>query len=255
MLNGAQLVPLQASVATQWLLALCSTLQAWLAATFWNNLQPNPLHVQNSSVLHPLIRALFKAFDNADPAPNCQKAITPKFMRQLFVTYGTGIRLLHDTAPAITTGLVLGAFVFAMRSCEFSQTCLSGRTKCIMLGGLIFQSRTKTIVEHDNPDLLTQAKFITVTFEDQKNGIKKDSCTQQRTGNAVLCPVLRFGSVVHRILCHNPSATNCTKINTIYIQGKPLLITNSYIQKLLRTTCTTLGGKATFNFNAHELGN
>jgi hypothetical protein len=97
-----------------------------LAATFRHNLQPNPLHVQNSSVLHPSIRAFFKAFDNADPAPNRQKAITPKFMRQLFVTCGTDIQLLHDTAPAITADLVLGAFFFAMRSCEFSQTRLPG---------------------------------------------------------------------------------------------------------------------------------
>jgi hypothetical protein len=122
-----------------------------LAATFQHNLQPNPLHVQNSSVLHPSIQALFKAFDNANPAPNCQKAITPKFMRQLFISYGTNLQLLHNTAPAITTNLVLGTFFFAMRPCKFLRTQLLGRAKCIMLRGLIFRSQSKTIVKHNDP--------------------------------------------------------------------------------------------------------
>jgi hypothetical protein len=44
------------------------------------------------------------------------------------------------------------------------------------------------------------------------------------------------------------SGSQHTNKNQHYLHkgNKPLLITNSYIQKLLRTTCTTFRGKATF---------
>jgi hypothetical protein len=60
---------------------------------------------------------------------------------------------------------------------------------------------------------------------------------------------------MHWILCHFPSAPNHTQINTIYIQGKPLYITNSHIRKLFWTTYATFGSKATLGFDAHEIGN
>jgi hypothetical protein len=93
------------------------------------------------------------------------------------------------------------------------------------------------------------------TWEDQKNGIKKDSGMQQRMIDPVLCSVFCFGWAAHWLLHHNLDTPGPTRIYTIYIQGKPLLITNHYIRKLLRTTCTTFGRKNTFGFDAHEIGN
>jgi hypothetical protein len=52
-----------------------------------------------------------------------------------------------------------------------------------------------------------------------------------------------------------PSAAGTTTINTIAYKGKPGLITNTYILKILRTTCSSFGGKATFGFDSHEIGN
>jgi hypothetical protein len=52
-----------------------------------------------------------------------------------------------------------------------------------------------------------------------------------------------------------PEATGATTINTIAIDGKAGLITNTYILNLLRNTCYTFGGKATFGFDPHEIGN
>jgi hypothetical protein len=52
----------------------------YLAATFRSRFQRSPLHVEGSSQPLPAIRALLKAFDNNDPLPNQQKAITPKFL-------------------------------------------------------------------------------------------------------------------------------------------------------------------------------
>jgi hypothetical protein len=150
---------------------------------------------------------------------------------------------------------VIGAFFFAMRSCEYSKPATLGQTKCIDLDGLIFRTATNTVIAHADPHLLSKAEYITVTFVSQKNGTKMDSRTQRRTNDPQLCPVLRYGSQVQRILRTLPSATGSTTINTIAYKGKPGLITNTYILEILRTTCSSFGGKATFGFDSHEIGN
>ena len=155
------------------------------------------------------MKALFKAFDNVDPPTQRQKAITPRLLRKLFEA--SHHSSLLDTAPAVVADIVLGAFLFAMRSCEYSKPPIPGRTKCVDLAGLIFRSCTNAVIAHSDPRLLTCAEFVTVTFVDQKNGLKMDSRTQRRTGDPTLCPVIRFGTQVKRILRTVPNAdgTKC----------------------------------------------
>jgi hypothetical protein len=162
---------------------------------------------------------------------------------------------LLNTAPAVAADLVIGAFFFAMRSCEYSKPATLGQTKCVELDGLIFRTTSNTVIDHNDADLLTKAEYVTVTFVNQKNGKKMDSRTQRRTRDRKLCPVLRYGSQVQRILHTFPSATGATTINTIAYKGKPGLITNTYILEILPTTCSSFGGKATFGFDSHEIGN
>jgi hypothetical protein len=125
----------------------------------------------------------------------------------------------------------------------------------IALGGVIFRSKTKQTLSHDNPDLVTLATYITIIFVDQKNNKKMDARTQRKTGLPFLCPVLRFASLVQRIRRTIPNATNDTMINTIMINNSILTITSTYIRTQLRQTCRTFGGKAVFGFDAHEIGN
>jgi hypothetical protein len=105
------------------------------------------------------------------------------------------------------------------------------------------------------PDLLSRAKYVTITFVNQKSGKKMDLRTQRRTGEPVLCPVLRYISVVRQILCQNPLASKDTQLNMIRIGTQTGTITNDYIRDLLRTTCSSFGGKETFGYAATEIGN
>jgi hypothetical protein len=52
-----------------------------------------------------------------------------------------------------------------------------------------------------------------------------------------------------------PNVTGATTINTISINGNVGLITATYILNLLRNTCHSFGGKRTFEFDPHEIGN
>jgi hypothetical protein len=199
------------------------------------------------------MKSLFKAFENMDPPTKQQKAITPKLLRKLLES--SQHSALLDTAPAVAADIVTGGFFFATRSCEYSKTPVPGKTKCLDLDGILFRTASKVEVCHSDPLLLEISEFVTVTFVNQKSGIKMDSRSQRRTGDPDLCPVLRYGTQVQRILRTVPKPTGSTTINTLVIDGKVGRITNGYILDLLRNTCRSFGGKATFGYDPHEIGN
>ena len=105
--------------------------------------------------------------------------MTPKLLRKLLEA--SSHSSLIDTAPAVAADLVIGAFFFAMRSCECSKPATPGQTKCIDLDGLMFRSTSDTVIDQNDADPLTKAEHVTVTFANQKNGKKMDSRTQRRT--------------------------------------------------------------------------
>jgi hypothetical protein len=146
-------------------------------------------------------------------------------------------------------------FFFAMRSCEYSTTPVPGKTKIIVLSGIIFRTASKQLIDPTDPILLVLAQFVTITFVDQKTGKKMDPRTQQRTNHPFLCPVLRYISVVQRIHRLVPNWTPQTQVNTIRVEHKTLRITNSFVRKMLRATRQNFGGKATFGFDPDEIGN
>jgi hypothetical protein len=90
---------------------------------------------------------------------------------------------------------------------------------------------------------------------DTKTGKKMEARTQQRTGLPFLCPVIRFVTLVQRILRTIPNATGSTPIHTILVNQTILAVTSTYVRNQLRQTCRTFGGKAMFGFAAHEIGN
>jgi hypothetical protein len=141
-----------------------------------------------------------------------------------------------------------------MRSCEFTKTPTPGRTKILCLRGIIFRDRRRRIIAHSDPVLLS-AKFVTLIFEDQKNGDKQDARSQRRTDQKILCPVKRWASLVPRIRRTIPDFSPSPTINTIRLADTTLFISNTFTKKTLQTTCAIFGGKATFGFEPHEIGN
>jgi hypothetical protein len=145
-----------------------------LAAVFRSRFQQSPVHIKDGSKLWPrTLGSLLKAFDNVDPPPLRQKAIAPRLLRRLFqLSHNHRLRANeYDHAADI----ILGAFFFAMRSCEYTLTAVPGKTKCVTLGNLIFRNRRKHVIPQSDPSLLSKAEFLTLVFEDQKNGDKMDA--------------------------------------------------------------------------------
>jgi hypothetical protein len=78
-----------------------------------------------------------KAFDNVDPPPRRQKAITPCLLRRLFQL--SHRRIVRANEYDHAADIIIGAFFFAMRSCEYTLTPTPGKTKRVTLGSLLFR--------------------------------------------------------------------------------------------------------------------
>jgi hypothetical protein len=167
---------------------------------------------------------------------------------------GANNTLTNDTAFAIVAELSIVAFFYAMRSCEISFTPAPGRTKSIRLRGIVFRDKSNTEIPHNSPRLVQTAERVTVTFEDQKNGTKMDRRTHQRTADPILCPVKTLVSLINRIYRRIPNASGDLTLDSIRLVHRTTRVTSTMIRNYLRSTCTTLGGRTTFGFDATELG-
>ena len=120
---------------------------------------------------------------SVSPSSKSQKAITPALLRCL-AQYTAST--LENNAEDNTADLIIGAFFFAIRSCEHVIPKGIGRTATIRLGGVKFFNYQCTEIDHDHSQLLQIAIHVRILFEDQKNREKCESRTNQRSGDPVL---------------------------------------------------------------------
>ena len=134
--------------------------------------------------------------------------------------------MTRDTHQTIVAELAIIGFFYAMQSCEIVNTPREGRTKVIRIRGVKFRDKGNAIIPHSSRDL-KNAEFVTVTFENQKNGMKMVNRTHQRSGDPVLCPVTRLASVVQRIYRKVPKASPDTSLDSIHLFAKTSRITDT----------------------------
>ena len=182
--------------------------------------------------------------------------VTPKLLRAIFRLFNNHVTSRWQSVDAHAADLLIAALFFAMRGCEYLKTPRPGRTKRITLGDLVFRDIDRRLIDHQHPELELLAITVTVTFRNQKNGKKMDTRTQYRSGDSVLCPVLRWASVVRRVLASVPDASPATYVNTVRtLTGKIGHLSSSFTLTVIRQVCAQTGGFATYGFHPHELGN
>jgi hypothetical protein len=82
---------------------------------------------------------------------------------------------------------------------------------------------------------------------------KEDIITQQKSGDAVLCPVKTWAGIVRRISSY-PGASPTDSVNTFHFSdGKKHLLTGSELLKRLRSAATMLG-EDILGFSAKDIG-
>ena len=157
-----------------------------------------------------ILQQQYRGYKNLDKNTRQQKALP------LIVLWA--IAKNRSTFENIALGqLFIGAFFFAMRSCEYLRTNIAEeqrRTKTLCVRNLRF------FLKGTKPDYLAFslpfAATITVTFEFQKSDERNESVTMFRSCDPTLCPVRAWAAIVRRILSY-PGANVDTLVNTIYL--------------------------------------
>ena len=163
--------------------------------------------------------------------------------------------LLNDPEDH-TTDILISAYFFAMRPCEFSRVPTVGKTINIRLGGIRFYTQDCQVIPHHHPQLLELAFFVWILFEDQKNRLKCDSRTQMKTKDPELCPVRSTGRAVQRVIRFVKNYNDDTPLCTFHKRGRRAkFITQEYSLQFLRKICNTYGGVERFGFHKEEIGN
>jgi hypothetical protein len=152
-----------------------------LAASFRSSIGRPPLHWRRGNQeeresFTPDLNKLFLGMEARSPNTVRQKAITPKLLRYLI--YSTNNAVINDPTDH-AADLIVGAFFFAMRACEYVKNPVPGKTKRVRLGCIHFLSSNQNLIPNNETDLLAKAKFITIVFEDQKNGERFEARTRR----------------------------------------------------------------------------
>lgn len=180
-----------------------------LAQTFLENNVPDPRMDGNGKTTLSLKRLLasFKLFD---ANKHRQKAIPVSVIKKVHKLYNESS---YPLARACTQ-LIIGAFFFAMPSCEYSKTTSPSEsrvTHILTIGNIRF-FKNQSLISHNNPDL-SSADIVSITFISQKNKEKHQTISMHRSGHPYLCPVHAWATIVQRIKS-NPAATDHTPVNT-----------------------------------------
>jgi hypothetical protein len=184
----------------------------------------------------------------------CYKSLDPGEVPQVAIT---GLILCQFHKQSISPldlalcELFIGAFFFAMRSCEYIQVSGQRKTKLLALRNIRFFIGNKIL--HHGSNSLHLADTVSITFEFQKRDTKNDVITHHKTNDKLLCPVKIWGKIVHRIYHYTSSNLN-TMVNTYRFEdGSLLLFTGSQLLKRLRLAASTIGPDS-LGFTADKIG-
>ena len=219
-----------------------------LASTYRANELPSPIH-DNAGCLNYLLGRQPKGFKHSDPSSTPQKAVSPRVIR--------AIAAATDTPLDRTIGqLVVGAFFFAMRSCEYSSVYGERRTKLLKLRNICFYKNNRELAAAS--PFLHLADCVSITFFFQKHEQCDETVTMHCTEDPTLCPVRSWAAVCSRIRAY-PGATPSTPVNTyIYpVTQKLLCVTSKQVLTSIRAVVTCIGkdelGYSGTNVGTHSL--
>ncbi len=225
-----------------------------VAKTFRANNCQSPFHYKGDSLRQQdqrlAIRELIKAFSASDGPKKKQKSVTTELLCDMLeLTKEMGEFHQHSA------DLIVGAYFFAMRACEYAKTKTPGQTKTLSLGNITFRDKRRRILSHDDPLLEEKAAYVTICFVNQKNGLKMDRRTQARSNHDELCPVRSWARVCKRVRRTTGHCDDNTLVCKIGIKGKGnVFATDESTLKLLRLTCRTYGSDGLYGIEPHELG-
>lgn len=167
-----------------------------------------------------------------DPPEKHEVAITPYFIRQMFNRSSTK----KEKHMSI---LLIVAFFYAMRSCEYLITSGPRITVNIRLKHVVFLNERGGTIAQRSPEIFN-AHSTSLIFENQKNKVKWDKSTQESTSDPLLNPTRALAAIVSE-LWKDPRTTEDTPICTFYEDGTAKFVTGDDMLKFMRRTAEAIG--------------
>jgi hypothetical protein len=220
-----------------------------MAQTFRLNKFESPIH-DAAGRLDPLLALQLKRYADEDPGPTPQQALPLEVIRK--------VRSWARNETDIAIGqLVVVAFFFAMRSCEYSDVGSRRTTSVIRVDDVRFRQKGQDLQTTDRGQL-ENADTVTITFRRQKNGDKGATVTQHRNdrqGQADICPVRALADLTTRVRGYDCLSRTNPKINAVRTQDsdEPQYISSKAILRQLRMA-TTLAGEKRLGLQASSIG-
>jgi hypothetical protein len=134
-----------------------------VAQAFKLAVQADPRLDANGKLAFILQRQL-RGYRSTDPGEKPQVAVTGSVLRQFY-------KLAVSPFDKALCQLLIGAFFFAMRWCEYVKVQGSRKTKLIIVRNIRFYQGNR-LVKHSSPNL-KYAECVSITFELQKREAKK----------------------------------------------------------------------------------
>jgi hypothetical protein len=121
----------------------------------------SPIHDARGQI-KPVLAAQLKGYLFDDPEVRQAPAILARVVAIVASATGSELHLLAMGQ------LTVGAFLFAMRACEYSETNGRSRTRTVTIGDDEFRKGSQTISSMDER-CLSEADTVSVTYRTQKN--------------------------------------------------------------------------------------
>jgi hypothetical protein len=206
-----------------------------VAASFVEAGFDDPRNTEVGGAPSRFLQRQYRCYKTLDKNVEQQKAITASILLDMHE---------HATMPFATAAekaaseLAIGAFFFAMRSCEYTDVTGSRRTKPLRLKNLRF-FRNNKVMDLLDP-ALSLATAISITFEYQKTDVRSETVHQHATSLDILCPVKVWAKIAQRILAY-PGCDADTLVCTVLTSDKHRRVTSRFLASQLQAAAKRIG--------------
>lgn len=181
------------------------------------------------------ISRTISAWKKSDSPPNRVKPIPLQVLRRIAsISYTTFASPLCKA----TADMIILAFFFLLRPGEYTDNDGDADKHPFRIEDVqLFIGDTRLNLLTDSESRLKQARFASLTFTSQKNGVRGEVIGLACSGDPVMCPVK---SIVRRVLyLRHHGATSTTPLAHVYNSTK--LVTAAAITDCIRSAVSDLG--------------
>jgi len=196
-----------------------------------------PLRDRNQ---HPLLASFLKRLRSEDSPATRAYPVNITIIKGLPTALASGAVDIGGTAASLIN-LILVAFFWLLRPCEYLAGKEDGQSTPFCLEDLSFTAHGR-LYSADDPSLNdvqpSDLEYASLTFTDQKNGVRGEQITQGCIDNINLCPVRALACIASRLRHYGAPPT--APIHQHFFDGRWTNFRSSHVTAALRASAGAL---------------